>query len=90
MKEERDWRPRWIDEYSYSNVNNDSLPIVLLSPIQHNWDLDRITRQAVIAYPDLEPVYILKSDISYGFYHIALQPADAPKLGLVFPLDGQR
>ena len=44
----------------------------------------------MIVYPALEPVYVLKSDISYGFYHIAMQPADAPKLGLVFPLDGQR
>ena len=31
---------------------------------------------------------MLKADVSNGFYWIGLRPADAPKLGLIFPVDG--
>ena len=41
----------------------------------------------MIANPDLGTVYVLKSDLSDGLYHIALQPGYAPKISLVFPLD---
>ena len=30
---------------------------------------------------------MLKDDVSNGFYRIFLRPANAPKLGLVFPVD---
>ena len=32
-------------------------------------------------------VYILKANISDGFYSINLRPANAPKLRLIFPVD---
>ena len=44
----------------------------------------------VIADPSLRPVYVLNSDVIDGFYRIALQSADGPKIGLVFPFDEQR
>ena len=44
----------------------------------------------VIAYPALEPIYVLKAYISNGFYRIELQPTDAPKMVLVSPSYGRR
>ena len=35
--------------------------------------------------PELGYVYLLKVDVSDGFYRIWLRPEDAPKLGLIFP-----
>ena len=48
--------------------------------------LDRLIREVVIADPALGSVYVLKADISDGFYIIALRPGDAPNLGLFSPL----
>ena len=42
----------------------------------------------VIADPALGPVYVLKEDISNGFYRIVLRPTDAPNMGLGFISDG--
>ena len=89
MKEERDQRPRWLSDYFYSNINSDSLPIADISVIQYGRYLDRLIRELVIEYPSLGPVYVLKEYVSDGFYQIALRPADAPKLGLVFHFNGQ-
>ena len=41
----------------------------------------------MIVDPDLGPFYVMKSDVSDGFYPIALESKDAPKLGLVSTLD---
>ena len=87
MKEEQDQRPRWFGDYSCSNVNSDSLPISTLSNIQYFWVLDHLIIEVMIANPDLGTVYVLKSYLSDGLYHIALQPGYAPKISLVFPLD---
>ena len=39
--------------------------------------------------PALGPVYMLKADVSNGFYCIGLRPADTPKIGLIFSMDGR-
>ena len=89
VKEEWYRRPRWIGGSSHSNINSDSLPIAALYVIHYNQNLDHLIRESVIEYPALGPVYVLKEYVSDGFYQIALRPADVPKLGLVFPFDGQ-
>ena len=88
-KEERDQKPRWIGGYSYSNINSNSLTISTLYIIHYEQDLYRLIRYVVIEDPALGPIYVLKEYVSNGFYHIKLRPADMPKLGLVFPLDGK-
>ena len=57
--------------------------------MQYGQALERIIREVVIADPALGPVYILKADVSDGFYLIALRPKDSPMPGLVFPLEGE-
>ena len=55
--------------------------------MQYGRALDRLIREIVYADPALGYVYLLKADVSGGFYHIGLHPEDAPKLGLIFPSD---
>ena len=53
--------------------------------MQYGQVLDRLIREIVYADPALGYVYLLKADVSDGFYRICLRPEDAPKLGLIFP-----
>ena len=53
--------------------------------MQYSRALDRLLRKIVFADPALGPVYILKLDVSDGFYRIGIRLDDAPKLGLIFP-----
>ena len=52
--------------------------------MQYSHTLDRLLREIVFADPILGPVYMLKADVSDGFYRIGIHPEDAPKLGLIF------
>ena len=85
VKVERDRRPRWLGDYSFFLTNADTLRIACLSAMQYSRALDRLIRKIVYADPALGYVYLLKADVSDGFYRIGLRPTDAPKLGLVFP-----
>ena len=53
MKEERDQQPRWIDDYSYSNINTDTLPIAALSAMKYGRVLDHLIREVVVSDPVL-------------------------------------
>ena len=53
--------------------------------MQYGRALDCLLREIVYADPALGYVYLLKADVSDGFYRIGLRPTDAPKLGLIFP-----
>ena len=52
--------------------------------MQYDRSLDCLIREVVIADPALVNAYILKTDISDGFYFITLWYRDAPKLGFFF------
>ena len=85
VKEERDRRPRWLGDYSYSNLKSKTLPIAALSSMQYGRDLDHLIGKIIIADPTLGPVHVLKADVSDSFYRICLRPICDPRLGLVFP-----
>ena len=85
VKVERDQRPHWLGDYSYFKTNAETLPVAFLSAMQYGRALDRLIREIVYAYPARDYVYMLKADISDGFYRIGLRPEDAPKLGLILP-----
>ena len=53
--------------------------------MQYGRALDCLLREIVFAEPALGYVYLLKADVSDGFYRIGLRLEDAPKLGLIFP-----
>ena len=67
VKEDRDWRPWWLGYYSYSNLNSETLPIVVLSVMQYGRSLDRLIREVFIADLALGPMHILRADASDGF-----------------------
>ena len=85
VKMERDRRPRWLGNYSYYKTYSKTLPVSCLSAMQCGRALDRLLREMVFADPALGPIYILKANMSDGFYGIGVRPEDAPKLGLIFP-----
>ena len=78
-------RPRWICDYTWWSVNQETVPIAPLDAMQFGHALDRILRQILIANPDLGPLHLIKLDISDGFYRIGLRIDDIPKLGVAFP-----
>ena len=39
VKEKRDRRPRWLGDYSFSNLNSETLPIAAMSTILYGRDL---------------------------------------------------
>jgi Reverse transcriptase (RNA-dependent DNA polymerase). len=83
---QRDRRPRWIVDYSFYGINQETLPLVADDAMQFGHTLDRILRHILLADPQHGPVYLLKLDISDGFYRIDLCPDDIPRLGVVFPV----
>jgi hypothetical protein len=88
---QRDRRPRWIGDYTWSEVNPDTdesgAPI---DAMQYGRALDRILREILMADPKLGHVLLLKADLSDGFYRINLRLEDIPKLALLFPtVEGQ-
>ena len=82
---QRDRRPRWIVDYSWWDVNEDTLPLAAMESMQFGHALERILQEILIANPAFGPVHLIKLDISDGFYRIALNVNDIPKLGVAFP-----
>ena len=48
---QRDRRPRWICDYTWSKVNKDSLPLAPLEAMQFGHTLDIILRELILANP---------------------------------------
>ena len=71
---ERDRRPRWLGNYRYFKNNAETLPVGCLSSMHYGRVLDRLLREIVFADLALGPVYLIKADISDGFYCIGLHP----------------
>jgi hypothetical protein len=84
---QRGRRPRWICDYTFHGVNQDTLPLAPMESMQFGHALDRYLREILLSDPKLGPIYMLKLDISDGFYRIAIAPNDIPKLGVVFPTE---
>lgn len=82
---QRDRRPRWICDYTFSEVNQETLELFAQESMQFGHTLDRFLREILLSDPDLGPLSMIKADIANEFYRIDLVPADIPKLGVVFP-----
>jgi hypothetical protein len=82
---QRDRRPRWICDYSWSSVNADTIRLAPSDAMQFGNCLDRVLREILLADPKHGPVMLNKTDLSDGFYRICLNPDDIPKLGVIYP-----
>ena len=78
-------RPRWIVDYTFWGINEETLPLAALESMQFGHALERIIREILLANPKLGPVHMMKVDLSDGFYRVGVNPNDIPKLGVVFP-----
>lgn len=81
---QRERRPRWIVDYSFYDINEETLPLVLDS-MQFGHALERILREILLSNPNHGPVQLMKVDLSDGFYRLCLNIDDIPKLGVTFP-----
>ena len=82
---QRDRRPRWICDYTWSGVGPSSLPLVPTEAMQYGRAFERILRQILLADPRFGPVYLSKCDIADGYYRLGLNVKDIPKLAVAFP-----
>ena len=86
--DQRDRRPRWVGDYSFYGINNDTVPLAAVESMQFGSAFERFLRELLLANPEHGPIYLSKTDCSDGFYRMDLAPADVPKLGLLFPQEG--
>jgi hypothetical protein len=82
---QRDRRPRTIVDYSFYDVNADTVPLAPKEAMQFGRALHRVIRGIIRADPRFGHVYLCKVDIADGFYRVWLFLADIPRLGLAFP-----
>jgi hypothetical protein len=82
---QRDRRPRWICDYTWSGVNLETIRLAPKEAMQFGNCLDRVLREILLADPKYGPVYLNKTDLSDGFYRECLNPDDIPKLGVIYP-----
>eukprot|EP00536_Pseudo-nitzschia_multiseries_P014268 jgi/Psemu1/38109/gm1.38109_g len=78
-------RPQMISDYTYSDVNQDTLPLAPAEAMQFGWTLPRLLTKLHGANNRFGPVYMPKIDLADGFYRIRLHPDDTMKLGVLFP-----
>ena len=64
---QRERRPRWICDYAYYGVNDDTLELFAEESMQYGHALDRILCEILLADPELGPVHLHKIDISDGY-----------------------
>lgn len=78
-------RPRWICDYTWSMLNEETVKLAPREAMQFGNCLDRVLREILLANPEYGPVLLNKTDLSDGFYRVCLNPADIPKLGVIYP-----
>ena len=82
---QRGRRPRLIADLSFYKVNDDTLQLAPPESMQFGRALTRVIHSIVFANPAYGPVYLLKVDLSDGFYRVWLDLRAIPKLALVLP-----
>lgn len=82
---QRSRRPRPIVDYTFFGVNDATQPNVPVESMQFGRALERVLRRILLANPAYGKVYLIKIDLSDGFYRVNLRVPDIPKLGVLFP-----
>jgi hypothetical protein len=82
---QRNRRPRLIVDYTYSLVNGETMKIAPEEAMQFGRALDRILMAILEASDKFGPTYLMKLDLSDGFYRVQVKPEDVPKLAVAFP-----
>jgi hypothetical protein len=86
---QRDRRPRIIVDYSFFQVNGETVRLAPNEAMQFGKALERLIQDIVEANPRYGPVYLMKVDIADGFYRVWVRAPDIVKLAVSIPtLDG--
>jgi hypothetical protein len=56
-----------------------------MEAMQFGHNLDHILWEILLANIAYRAVYVTKTDLSDGFYHVEVAPHDIQKLGVIFP-----
>ncbi|KAL3823259.1 LOW QUALITY PROTEIN: hypothetical protein ACHAXA_011104, partial [Cyclostephanos tholiformis] len=75
---QRGRRPRWIVDYSWWDVNADTLPLAAMELMQFGHALERIRREILLANPDFGPVYSTWTTYPNLVWHFQLLPGTTP------------
>ena len=81
---QRDRRYRIVIDYTWSGVN-DATRRLAPDSMQFGHDLQQILQRMYDADPRHVPIYMMKVDISDGFYSVGLAPEDITSLGVCLP-----
>ena len=79
-------RPQTIVDYSFSGINQEAARGAPSEAMQFGKALNRILQRILAANPRHGPTYMLKLDLSDGFYRVRLRVEDIPTLGVAFPV----
>jgi hypothetical protein len=82
---QRERRPRVIVDYSYYQVNQETIQLAPQESMQFGRALERVLYNVRHAHPRYGPVYLGKIDLADGFYRVGLNPSATAKLGVCFP-----
>jgi len=83
---QRERRPRIIVDYSFYEVNQETLSLGPSEAMQFGRALERVLYQVRHANPRYGPVYIGKVDLADGFYRVWLSAGAIPKLSVALPV----
>ena len=83
---QRERRPQTIVDYSFSGINQEAARGAPSEAMQFGKALNRILQRILAANPRYGPTYMLKLDLSDGFYRIRLRAEDIPTLGVAIPV----
>lgn len=82
---QRDRRSRLIVDYTFSNVNQETVRLAPPEAMQFGRALQRVVTNIVHADPRYGPPKMAKIDIADGFYRVWVRASDIPILGVVLP-----
>ena len=82
---QRERRPRVIVDYSFYDVNRDTVKLAPQESMQFGKTLSRMLQGLAKANPIHGDCYIYKVDVSDGFYRVWLCTSSVAKLGVVLP-----
>ena len=83
---QREHCPRIIVDYSFSSVNQEADKGAPHKAMQFGRALNRVLHRIATADPADSLVYLLKLDLSDGFYRVLIHDLDIPMLGVAFPI----
>ena len=82
---QRDHRPRLIVDYTFYDLNKDTLFMAPYEAMQFGRALERVLYLVRHANPRFGPLFLNKVDLSDGFMRVKLNPSAVLKLGVAFP-----